>query len=613
MSTFEINSGDYAIGAKVVTASHFGTVYSTFYGLGAYQAQSEMIGGTSYRWPGGTRGEMAIDSADKDADLDSTEYLYNLGNDELLAITGKGLSDVLAASVAADTEFAMFLPSIRYLADPQASSAAIEDFVVRLLGGDFGALPRKIVLEIGNESLDGTIDRAQAYGELADIQIAAIQRAFDAHVGELPDIDIAIQIGRSAEEDAAIRNALSTASLAAVDTLIAHHLPININNHNKVLSSSSALDADDSRFTRSVDYVENWEYAVARAAKNADTDLDFFISAWTVGPSSAVSGSELPYQDIGARQARTTIDTFAQFLAAGADAASLWGVDARSNPNFFTKYEDGEIVLSHGGEAFRMMSESLDGMRLLNGYEQADDANSWIYAFEDAHKYVLFIVASDIEADETVSIDLEYVDTTRAVEVARIATQYSVEVTPASGQEMRAFEVPILSGYNFAIKADEFDFSLSQDFEVNRLTVWKDDAHANLISQGWDALSAASFLFSDADADGKSVVTREDNSWSMSGTENDEVIMDTDGDDLLQGGGGSDRFVFRTNGGDNVIFDFGQGDEADELLLYGFGYQSNDDVRGHMMLTDQGVLFEDQGTTVLLDGVLVDDLSELVF
>lgn len=611
MSNYQIETGSYASEAPEVSSAHFGAVYSTFFGLSAYEAQSGTIGATNFRWPGGTRGEFAIDELDKDGDGDVAEYLYGLHNDNLMAIGGKGLSDCLAAAVAAGADFALFLPSIRYLDDPETSSAAVEAFVTQLLNGAFGTLPRKVVIEIGNETLDGTADRARAYGELADVQIQSIQRAIDAFEGTLPDIEIGVQIGRSAEEDAAIRDAISDKALSSIDVLIAHHLPINISNHNKVLASTSQIDVGDSRFTRSVDYIDNWEKAVARVTKDAAVDLDFFVSAWTVGPSSPVSHSALEYQDIGARQARTTVDTFVQLLAAGADAASLWGIDGRGNPNFFIKLHDGSTVTSHGGEAFKLMSESLDGMRLLGGHLQAEDSSNWVYAFEDTEKYVLFVVGNDIDGTETVTIELDNVDTDRAIEVARIGTTITDTGDLVDGDETRQYETPILSTKHFSVAADEFQFDLSQDFEVNRLTVWKDVDAVENIAPAWDSKSASQQLFSD---DAKSsVLSGRDNDWSIGGTETDEVIVDAKGDNLLSGGGGSDRFVFRKNGGDNIILDFGQGDGADQLLFYGFGYASNDDARSHMSINQEGVLFQDQGTSVLLDGLMMDDLADLTF
>lgn len=603
--TFTFESNDYAIRSSEIGSEHFGTIYSTFFGMSAYEAQTALIGGTSYRWPGGTRGELARDTGDKDGDFDTSEYLFSLTQDNLMTIAGKGLSDIMAAAVEASADLSIFLPSVRYLDDPDTAAAEVEGFMTALLNGEYGALPEKLVIEIGNETLDGSVERAEAYGTLADIQIRAITNVMERFEGDLPNIDIAVQIGRSAEEDAAIRGELSDAALSAVDALIAHHLPINMNNHNKTLEASSAIDAGDSRFTRSIDYIEAWEKAVSRAAKDARIDLDFIVSAWTVGPSSSFSLSDLAYQDIGARQARTTVDTFAQLLGAGADAASLWGIDARSNPNFFTKLEGGEVIVSHGGEAFKLMAESLQGMRLLDGYEQTDDALSWVYGFEDNQKYVLFVVANDIDGIETVTIDVEGIDTSQMIDVARVST------ADLSGSgDLRLYETPETSEYTFAVSGDTFDFDLTQDFEVNRLTIWKDDAAEPGQSANWNAHSAASALFSNGGA--KSLLSQRDTDWSAKGTSADEIIVDDAGNDLIAGGGGSDQFIFRPNGGDNIVFDFGE-DGADELVFYAFGYRSDDEARAQMVATDEGVYFEDQGTSIFLDGVIVDSVDAFEF
>lgn len=610
MSEFDFTSGDYAIHATTVSARHFGTVYSTFYGLDAFEAQTQLIGGSGYRWPGGTRGETALDEFDKDGDLDTSEYLFSLTQENLTTIAGKGLSEVMAAAVASNAEFSIFVPSLRYLDDPETGAADVKAFMEKLLSGHYGALPRSMIIELGNETLDGSVERAEAYGHLADQQLLAIKSVIGSHIGEIPDIKIAVQIGRSAQEDAAIRDAISKDAMGMIDALISHHLPINIDNHNKTLVAESPLDEGDSRFTRSTDYIDAWERAVAEATRKSAIDLEHIVSAWTVGPPSDFSASDLEYQDIGARQGRTTVDTFVQLLAAGADAASLWGIDARANPNYFTKYDEGQIIVSHGGEAFKLMSESLEGMSLMNGHVQQPDAGSWVYAFEDSQKYVLFVVANDIDAPETVTISLDNVDISRAVESVRLSSDLILDA-PNNQDDMRAYEVPVIAHDTIMLGADEFDFVVSQDFEVNRLTVWKEEATETAPISNWDSLSAASSLFSAGS--GKTVVAEDDAHWGLTGTSSDEMIFDKAGDTLITGNGGADQFVFRPNGGKNIIFDFGQGSEMDELIFYAFGYASDAEAREKMSITDRGVYFEDQGTSILLDGLTVDTLDEFQF
>jgi Ca2+-binding RTX toxin-like protein len=122
------------------------------------------------------------------------------------------------------------------------------------------------------------------------------------------------------------------------------------------------------------------------------------------------------------------------------------------------------------------------------------------------------------------------------------------------------------------------------------------------------------------------------------GTGNDFIIGDPDegfffgndtleagtGTDRLEGGLGADTFVFRTFENTNTIADYdfdrnntgsinidGRDFEAgtDQIQLIGFGYGSFADVDDHLTQVSNGTRFSDQGTTILLWGVDLGDLT----
>ena len=609
MITYDFSEIGPAQYAGVVTSAHFGGIYSTFYGLEAFADQAALLGSRDIRWPGGTRGELALDTQDRDQDLDASEYLYDLNHDDLMTIPGKGLSDALLAANAGGGSLSLFLPSIRYFDEIGKAEADARAFVEKLLSGGFGELPSSLVIELGNESLDGTASTAARYGTVVDAQLAGIAAALEA-LGRTADdfnLTLAVQIGRSAEEDAVIRVQLGPDSIKMIDALIVHHLPINIVNHNRQLDGSG-IDEGDNRFSRSLDYIENWSRAVGTARKSADGTLDVIASAWSVGPSSDVADEAIIYQDIGARQARTTIDTFANLLAVGVDAGSLWGIDARSNPNWYTRETASGIELSHGGYAFQMMAESLEGTVLLDTYRQSwafngdEEAPISVYSFEDSEKYVIFVVAGDVDLPETAHLAFDGLDLNRAVELERLTTVLQDHDDAITGPGLeRLYETPRLEGSTFDLFEQEFDFTVTEDYEVNRLTVWKDGSPNAPV---WKPLDAANALVNDGTLV-RETVQGADSAWVLQGTEASEKLFDNTGDDLIEGGGGSDHFVFRTSGGNNIIFDFEQSGDAatfDRLLLKGFGYATPAEAADHFEMTDAGLLFADQGTSVLLDG-----------
>ena len=306
-------------------ARHFGSTWPTYDGLGDFRAQAQ---GSSYnRWPDGTRGERASDVADTDDDGCTYDHLFDPMQDDVPLNEGKRLSDILNAACEVGATLLLFLPTIRYLDDPDAAAEAAHSFVTKLLkearGGN-GASSFEITIELGIETLDGSLARAHVYGVVADAQLGVIRKVLSKTPTDI-DLDIALQIGRSATKDAAIRSEIKSDNLGAIDALVLHNLPSNNASYNIVLPTASNIDAGNPRFTRGVDYVHDWQVAVALTRETAHVELDLLASAWTVGSADVVDGLDQNFQDFDARQARTTIDTFAELVGAGVDSASLWG------------------------------------------------------------------------------------------------------------------------------------------------------------------------------------------------------------------------------------------------------------------------------------------------
>lgn len=498
MIEYTISAGSFVNQHEQIESRHFGGIYATFHGLNTFEDQIDALSLGHIRWPGGTRGEQARDINDADRDGNTGEYLFDLRADDLLLVPGKGFSDMLHLAASTGRSLSTFLPTQRYYANLDAAASDAAYFMGRLLDGDFGPLPHALTIEIGNESLDGTLETAMAYGAVANAQLTALLSIAESRGLDLAllNIDVAIQIGRSAEEDAAIRGQLSPMALSAIDALVVHHLPINLVNHNAILEASSPADEGDTRFTRTADYVDAWEAAIAPLRDGPGTPLDLYVSAWSVGGSHDPGTSLLQYHDYGARQARTAIDTFARLIAMGADGASLWGVDARANPNWFTRLEGDEIELSHGGEALRLMAESLPGAWLLEGYDQPIPASAmgtyedfWIYAYETEDAFILFLAANDIDTSVAINLSVPGIDEAQAVELTRLGTQIDPDM-PAwlNEDEVRLWERPDVTDTFIWAEDDTVQIELQQDFEVIRLIARKDpsdpDGSVNADTEG---------------------------------------------------------------------------------------------------------------------------------
>ncbi len=601
MSTIALNTGSYAESSSEVSELHFGGAYTTFFGLSSYKQQAQALGVTHIRWPGGTRGEFQLDVNDADGDGDYLENLYSLTHENILTVPGKGLSDVLQYANESAAAFTMFTPAHRYLGNPDQAQEDVRAFLIKLLkgaDGGFGELPNNFTLEIGNESVGSGPEDASAYGEIANAQIAAIREVLsdpDLNPANF-DIKIAIQLGKDNAEDSAIRSAIDQDNLAVIDTVTNHHLTLNLRNHNRSNSSTDVVDDGDNTYERFVDYVQSWEAAVGEAQGKPKADLEYYVSEWTVGEAGQLAEGELEFQDYGARQGRTTVDTFSQLVAAGSDSAALWGIDARSNGNWFSTLEGGQVKLSHGGEVFRLMSESLVGTRLLDGYSQpipnefsGQYEDYWLYAYESEAKIVLFLAANDISGSVDVTIDLGSMSYATSVETVRVGTETLASSTDPT--ELRLNEIPVVQNTLTDLLGSTLNFTLTQDFEVVRFVIDKQDDLSQVVG-----------------TPGNDKINGNDNSNEISGLAGADKIRAGDGGDILNGGRGKDKIVGEA--GNDQIFGNGQkdklfGDSGDDLISGGsgkdkvFGGSGDDRLEGG---AGRDILLGEQGNDMLVGG-----------
>lgn len=88
----------------------------------------------------------------------------------------------------------------------------------------------------------------------------------------------------------------------------------------------------------------------------------------------------------------------------------------------------------------------------------------------------------------------------------------------------------------------------------------------------------------------------------------DDVLEAGSGNDILSGGMGCDSFVFDpTDDGTHTVTDLEPWDIID---ISEFGYADVDTALAHMTQQDDDVVFQDQGVTVVLSGVDLDDITD---
>lgn len=391
-----------------VTPDHFGYNYTGFRPFGRFlrQLDDDPVGLIS--WPGGSVAE-------------NLSNRYGLGYDDLWNDRfGFGLNDVFAAARARDAAVSIVLPTLPYQGREAALQADIDSFVARLGSGDFGPVPRRLILEVGSEyyaTFGPGVDNATAYGRIADATVKALSRALSDPAlnpdGVLPEI--AVQSGISAPEDAAIRDEMDDAALAQVDMLIQHRFPLltgGVDDSAAILADAVKAWSDDmatvgaprpgvflssynvgslTREEARANFVEEREAAgevVDPAAINLETRNDAtFEHYWQ---------DQMHLRDYGQDQPRVLLELQARTGALGMEAASAYGVDMIHAARLTGTDVNGQPQDFIGQEMLDMMAESLIDtrpLRLSLRNRAVDDVAT--YAWENDDKLVAFITLRD--------------------------------------------------------------------------------------------------------------------------------------------------------------------------------------------------------------------------
>ena len=151
-----------------VSMDNFGYNYTSFRPFGRFLRQTEDDPVGLISWPGGSLAENAPDR-------------YGLGYDDLWNDRfGFGLEDVFAAARAREAGVSIVLPTLPYLGREGDLQADVTRFIDRLSGGDFGPLPRRLILEVGSEyyaTFGPGVESATTYGQLAETTVQALAKA----------------------------------------------------------------------------------------------------------------------------------------------------------------------------------------------------------------------------------------------------------------------------------------------------------------------------------------------------------------------------------------------------------------------------------------------------
>jgi len=504
---------------NVVTAEHMGSIYTTFLTLENYDDAISGANAGSIRWPGGTLAET-------DTDKYSLTYpdIYNTDLHD-----DRGLSDVMLYANENDLAFSMILPTARYMTDVEQGVADVEEFVISLLAGDFGPIPSDFTLEIGNETTnygwsDGVFTPGVgSYGYIANEFLTVINEVLSdpALNPDGIEINVAVQMSTTVGGQNSIFSQITPENLRTVDGFVRHSGLV-----------ANADDFDVAFENDKVDALTDWW---ERAWDGDAPELVILDTAWVVGPSDPISVDAAEY-DLGVKQASGVIEVFAKLMATGSDSAAIWGVQDHANSMF---YYSGETI-SYGGEAFRLMAESLVGTTLVDG--KIDDDGNWIdsgtnwdsVTYADSEKVVIFISAGDIPEDGLdVAIDLQGLG-----EITNASAEIISSVAPTDPQQVVVSEAtsrggPVISQMPVDTDGTTISVHLTNDYDVFRIIV--DRVPTEIGEYLWGSSTADSLIGSDfADV--------------LEGEAGNDTLNGGAGNDTMLGGAGNDTFIVDATG-----------------------------------------------------------------
>lgn len=500
----ESGASAYADGAEALTDALFGARYISYRGVNRFLDHIEDIDIGLIVWPGGTLAETRPDRYGFEFD-----GLQNPANNK------PDLTEMMAIAVDKGADLSVILPTFFYVDDVGAARAEISGFLQDLLAGDFGPLPDRLILEVGSEYYahfsDGATSAAAQYGAVADVMVTEIADALaDPSINLIgADITIAVQSGRTLDDDTDLRGVLSEYAIDSADMLIHHRFAFQ-------------PQGIDGRIAQYQDVLDAWE-------AETGTEPDLFVSAWntvtltrngvladfieyqtTQGVTIDASDVDLDgrttvafenyWQDAldqaayGQEHAAYILESFASYAEAGADAASLYGVDL-IHPGRVSWRENGADYDFVGLDMLDMIYESVGGTHVLSSDGAYDtDALATTYGFENDDKLVLFIAAGDTSPGD-IALQLDgFGDVYTQVWAERLTS-----AVPSDW--MAVFGVPDTAGVDESPEGDTFAIgmrdavtpvfdgetlavSLTSPHEVIRLSFAKTAAGAHEIA-GW--------------------------------------------------------------------------------------------------------------------------------
>lgn len=512
MLTVKIPAGAAHIVANsaTVTPENFGYNYTGYRSFDRFESQLSDSRVGLISWPGGSLAENLPERYDlKYPDLWAGDVDF-------------GLDRLFQEAAERNAGVSLVLPTARYLGRTAEMEADFTGFLSRVLDGSLGPIPHRLILELGNEyySTFGTgTGHAAEYGRLADDMVQTISKVLADPVLNPTgaDVEIAVQAGRSAVEDEAIRGEMSAESLRNIDMLVYHRFApyaTGIDRSYGVLAENTddwqaAMEAaggarpeifmssyNVASYTRA-EALRDFVAAQAALGITVDPD-DIDMEGRTDTDFEKFWQQSLTNRHYGIEQTRVLTELQAHIGSIGLGAASVYGVDMQHPARLSWTGVNGDGYDFVGQDMLDMMAESTVGTRLLDFSIRNDQKNHnmWLYGYENDDKLVAFIawhkmspgpLQVDIEGFDTGAYKAIWAESLHAEVPADWMTRFGIPDNPDVDEtpESQSFAFGVREHVPLNLTSDGVQLLMDQQHEILRLVLAKTDAGVAEI-QSWE-------------------------------------------------------------------------------------------------------------------------------
>lgn len=662
------------------------------------------------RFPGGTLAEMGmldgtsvtLDGVTPSFDLlleDRDRFAYDLTFPDLvnpLLISSPesdngGFSDAIDLAVETGSDLSILMPVRRYIEGVDFRSEAeltevqsqirtdLASFLGRLESGTFndGVLPKKLIIEIGNEIYDRPLEYAvvartildafETIGIDGEIELAVQMSRGRSQLNNLIDddyfdalsdtdglinftgfdsIDVSgiseLQYDERATHLDGLMIQLLGSSIGYISTLRHHALGLDDDN----LRNGSILREREAIF-------DLWKDAVLLQSKS-QTNPEYYISAWSVDSDN--DGGRF----FGSAAATNLLSTLNYFADIGVDRAAVWGLGAAQG--YWPDTAPGTTLTtgitsdnSPASLALRLLAESIPGAALLDtgfglSLGEGSPEDYLMSVFENETDYFIFVAAGELSGEPlSVQIDLQGIGNIESVDVSIVETFDGSNSGPAA---TRHFELDVVEGFATIVFDADFEFArISLDKgpgiglgstslgEIIKNEFDTSDFERTYLSDDDDEfifLRESGFVYAGAGDDTISGGNNRSTEWiagmaSKAGPSGDpeaaQIMFGGQGNDFIDGKSGADYLIGGL--GDDILV----GGSGRDVFVFEFGHDRIADFSVHVdrilldpalgadwqlrveRSEDQTVLLFDENNSLTIDGILEGETLEasLVF